>query len=191
VAEEIVGILLAAGAGSRFGGDKLLHPLAGGIPIGVAAAKNLHLACERTVAVVRPDDLELIRELAIAGCEIVPCAEAKEGMGHSLAAGVRATAQASAWIVALGDMPYIHGTTYQAVAACLREGAALVATQYRTRRGHPVGFSNAWYPQLSSLSGDRGGGTLLEQYPSKLSLCKVEDLGVTQDIDYPWDVAAH
>ena len=36
----IVGILLAAGAGTRFGGGKLLHPLPDGVPMGVASVRN-------------------------------------------------------------------------------------------------------------------------------------------------------
>ncbi|MEK7877302.1 MAG: NTP transferase domain-containing protein, partial [Pseudomonadota bacterium] len=38
---DITAILLAAGSGSRFGGDKLLHPLADGTPMGVQGARNL------------------------------------------------------------------------------------------------------------------------------------------------------
>ena len=39
--KNIVGILLAAGTGSRFGGDKLLHPLPDGIAIAAHAARTL------------------------------------------------------------------------------------------------------------------------------------------------------
>jgi molybdenum cofactor cytidylyltransferase len=116
----IVGILLAAGNGSRFGGDKLRYCLDDGTPLGVAAAVNLRPACEYMTAVLRPNDDELASLLTEAGCEIIFCAEACKGMGHSLAAGVGATADASAWIVALGDMPFIRTATHQAVAESLK-----------------------------------------------------------------------
>ena len=58
---RVVGILLAAGRGSRFGGDKLIAPLRtaalgvpAGTPLGVAAARNLVVALPDSVAVVRP-----------------------------------------------------------------------------------------------------------------------------------------
>ena len=153
---EIVGVLLAAGAGKRFGGDKLLYRLPDGTPMAVAAATQLKLACGRVVAVVRPGDDQLAALLADAGCEIVVCSEAGGGMGHSLAAGVRATTAAGGWIVALADMPFIASASHQAVASSLRAGASLAASQYQGRRGHPVGFSSVWFAQLAALTGDQG-----------------------------------
>ena len=49
----ISGVLLAAGAGSRFGGGKLLHPLEDGVAIAAHAARNLMSATGEVVAVVR------------------------------------------------------------------------------------------------------------------------------------------
>lgn len=184
----IVGVLLAAGVGRRFGGDKLMHRLPDGRAMAVAAAANLRPACERLVAVLRPGDGELANLLTTAGCEVVRCPEADRGMGHSLASGVRASADASGWIVALADMPFIAAGSHQAVASCLRAGASLAATQYQGRRGHPVGFSSEWFPQLAAMVGDQGAKTLLEKHRQTLILCPVNDAGVVRDIDRPEDL---
>lgn len=186
--EGIVGVLLAAGAGTRFGGDKLLYRLPDGRPMAVAAAASLLSACERVVAIVRPEHDGLATLLAAAGCEIVPCPEAAGGMGHSLAAAVRATAGASGWVVALADMPFIASCSHHAVASCLSAGASLAATQYQGRRGHPVGFSGEWYPELVAMTGDQGGRAILEKHRQELVLCPVEDSGVVWDIDRPTDL---
>jgi molybdenum cofactor cytidylyltransferase len=183
VSSGIVGILLAAGAGSRFGGDKLRHPLSDGTPMALASALNLRPACDRLIAVVRPGQDALADLLTTAGCEIVFSPESTDGMGHSLAAGARAAAQASGWIVALADMPFIATTTHQAVASRLREGASLVATEYRGERGHPVGFSHAWFSQLAAMTGDQGGKSILQAHRQQLVLCAVDDPGVLRDID--------
>jgi molybdenum cofactor cytidylyltransferase len=188
VQRGIVGLLLAAGAGKRFGGNKLMHPLQDGTPMAVAAAINLKPACDHLIAIVRPKDDELASALANVGCEIVVCADAELGMGHSLAAGVRATEDAAGWIVALGDMPFIATTSHQAVAARLREGASLVATQYQNRRGHPVGFANKWFAELSSLDGDQGARSILETHQQDVILCKVDEPGVLWDIDQAQDL---
>lgn len=187
--DELTGILLAAGAGSRFGGAKLLHRLADGRPIAVAAAGSMRPACERLIAVLRPGDTQLAGLLAQAGCEIVVCADAELGMGHSLAAGVRAADYAQAWLVALADMPFIATASHQAVADRLRAGASLVASQYQGQRGHPVGFNAAWRDQLLALSGDQGARSILGQHRDRLELCPVDDAGVLHDIDRPADLA--
>lgn len=185
----IVGVLLAAGAGTRFGGGKLLHRLPDGTPIAVAAAISLRPACERLVAVVRPGDDELAGLLAHAGCEIIVCEEAANGMGHSLATGVKASTGASAWLVALADMPFIDTASHQAVAACLHAGASFAATQFHGTRGHPVGFSAAWFSQLAALTGDQGARAILGQHSQHVMLCSVDDAGVLRDIDRPGDLA--
>lgn len=187
---EIVGLLLAAGKGRRFGSDKLMHPLADGLPMALVAAANLRPACDRVVVVLRAADHPLAGRLVDAGCEIVVCPEADGGMGHSLAAGVRATADAAGWVVALADMPFIQPSTHRAIAAALRAGASLAAPQYQGRRGHPVGFAGKWLEALSALSGDHGGRAILGAHRAQLMLQPVDDPGVLMDVDRPEQLPA-
>ncbi|WP_265949434.1 nucleotidyltransferase family protein [Dechloromonas sp. A34] len=186
---EIVGILLAAGQGSRFGSDKLLHSLPDGTPLAVAAARNLCLACNRVIAILRPGSDFLAGLLSAAGCETVICPDAESGMGYSLAAGVKASPSAAGWLVALADMPFIAPASHQAVAASLRAGASLAAGAYQGRRGHPVGFAGRWFEQLAALTGDQGGKSILEAHRQELTLCPVDDPGVLRDIDRPADLS--
>jgi len=183
VSEPIVGILLAAGRSTRFGSDKLLHRLPEGSPMAVMAARSLLGACDRLIAVVRPGSEELAGLLDAIGCEILVCTLADAGMGQSLAAGVEASSNAHGWVVALADMPYILPGTHQAVVEQLRSGFSLVATEYRGHRGHPVGFSSAWFDHLVTLVGDKGGKNILDSHVDKLHLCSLEDQGVLRDID--------
>jgi molybdenum cofactor cytidylyltransferase len=185
---EIVGLLLAGGASQRFGDDKLQCKLADGRPMIVAAAANLMPACDRLIAVLSTEDGELASLLSATGCQIVHAAHASLGIGASLAAGVKASAKANGWLVALADMPYIESRSHRCVLAQLRTGASLAATQYQGRRGHPVGFSKKWYSQLVGLRGSQGGKTLLERHPDELILCPVDDQGVVWDIDHPEDL---
>lgn len=184
----IVGILLAAGRSSRFGSDKLLHRLPDGRPLAIAAAANLRPACDRLIAVVRPGSPALAEQLEAAGCAIVDCPDADAGMGHSLAAGVRATPDAAGWLVALADMPFIATASHVAVADQLRAGASLAASEYQGQRGHPVGFAARWFDQLAGLTGDHGGRPILAAHSEQLVLCPVDDPGALRDIDRPEDL---
>ena len=78
---RIAGILLAAGAGTRFGGGKLLAKLADGTTVGRRACANLVAAVPEVIAVVRPGDDELAEELAAAGARVTVCPDAQAGMG--------------------------------------------------------------------------------------------------------------
>ena len=158
---RIVGVLLAAGRGERFGGHKLLAPLPDGTAVAVAAARNLDDALPDSVAVLRP--------------------------GTSLARGIAAS-DADGWVIALADMPAIQPATVKAVAAALAAGAPLVAPVYRGQRGHPIGFARRFRDALTALTGDRGGRDILAQHAQDLRLIDVDDPGVLLDIDRAVDL---
>lgn len=185
---EIVGILLAAGAGRRFGGDKLLHVLADGTPMALGAARNLGSACDRVVVVLRAAGHPLARDFEEAGYALVVCPNADGGMGYSLAAGVRAAHDAAGWVVALADMPFIQPDSLRTVAAALRAGASLAAPTFQGRRGHPVGFARQWRDALCALVGDQGARQILTTHREQVVLCPVDDEGVLMDIDRPQDM---
>jgi len=183
----IAGVLLAAGAGTRFGGRKLLYPLATGTSVGIAALRNLRSALPHVVAVVRPGDDELRLLLAAEHVSIVECAEAERGMGHSLAAGVAAKSEADGWVIALGDMPHIQPDTIRAVTEALERGVPLVVPIFAGQRGHPVGFGRRFRDDLLALSGDAGARAILTRHPSAVHQLEVIDPGVVQDVDTPAD----
>ena len=185
---RIVGVLLAAGQGTRFGGDKLLAALADGTPVGVAAARHLAAALGEVIAVVRPEDARLIHLLAATGITVERCPSAWKGMGSSLAHAVQASADADGWIVALADMPLVRPATVRAVASALEGGAALVAAAYRGSRGHPVGFAQAYGPKLAALTGDAGARDIVRAERDRLRLVECDDPGVLADVDTPADL---
>lgn len=185
---EPVGILLAAGSASRFGAAKLLHPLDDGTQVGVASARGLIETLSRVIAVVRPDDHALHEAFADRGLELVENPQAENGMGSSLATGVKAAPDASGWVIALADMPWVQAATIRRLAEGLKQGASIIAPVYQGRRGHPVGFSAHWLAELVALSGDRGARKLLVRNANQLEQLETADAGVLIDIDYPSDM---
>ncbi len=187
---RIVGLLLAAGQGRRFGADKLRQPLADGTPVAVAAARALKAACPESVAVLRPEQDELAGWLAAEGLTVIRAAAAHGGMGHSLAAGVAASPDADGWLVALADMPRIRVATHRSVADAIANGAALAAPTYAGQRGHPVGFAARWRDALMALEGDEGARSIVRRNAGLLHAIGTDDPGVLQDVDTPADLAA-
>jgi molybdenum cofactor cytidylyltransferase len=201
-AARIVGVLLAAGRGERFGGDKLLArgrsvgglgapglPDLGAECIGVVACRHLLAALPKVIAVVRPDDHALAAALGAAGAQIVRCVTADDGMGASLGCGVMATRDAAGWLVALADMPWVLPATIARVAAAIADGAPVAAPFHNGRRGHPVGFSAVCYEKLAALSGDEGAKAVVAAYADELAHIDVDDPGTSRDIDTPADLA--
>ncbi len=185
---KIRGILLAAGSSSRFGANKLLHPLpagtaGAGMPIAVASARNLAAALPNPIAVVRPGVPALESALREAGCEVVVCPNADEGMGASLAFAVAAARDAYGWVVALADMPYLRPDTITAVAQWVADGAVIAAPVHNGGRGHPVGLTEWVREELLALRGDEGARRILQRHAGSIQLIPVDDPGTLRDID--------
>ena len=179
------GILLAAGQGKRFGADKLLHPLADGTPLALAAARQLQAALPHSIAVVADTEGELARHLAWLGLQVVANPQAAQGMGTSIACGVAASSTARGWVIALADMPWVPPAVIRAVADTLAQGAAIAAPACRGRRGHPVGFAACHGAALQQLRGDAGARGILAAHRASLQLIETAEQGVLLDIDVP------
>lgn len=184
----IVGILLAAGKATRFGGDKLLAELGNGQCVAEVACARLRPVVDRLIAVVRPEASELAIRLTTAGAEICVFANADKGMGASLAHGVRQAPDADGWLIALADMPLIATADARQVVDALRAGAAIAAPVWLGERGHPVGFAQVHFAELTALSGDQGARTLLTRYAGDLVEVHVSPAGTWHDVDTAGDL---
>jgi molybdenum cofactor cytidylyltransferase len=185
-----VGILLAAGRGSRFDPsgerNKLLARLPGGEPVAVASARALLAVLPRVVAVVAQEG-ELAQALRTCGCEVTVCADAARGMASSLVHAVRHSLPAAdAWVVALGDMPFVRPATIRALTDALGAGAGIAAPSSQGRRGNPVAFAKAHLADLLALEGDQGARRILAAQP--VVQVEVADPGIFSDIDTPADL---
>ncbi len=184
----MLGILLAAGASTRFGSDKLQQPLPHGVTVAVQAARHLKVAVPRVLAVVRPGENTTAEALRDEGCEVVVCERAIEGMGASLACAARSAGGVDGYVIALGDMPFIRPSTIAAVRDALVAGAPLAAPYFRTYRGHPVGIAARFRGELEALGGDEGAKQVLAAHMQDLVKIPVGDPGVLRDIDKPEDL---
>jgi len=188
---QTVGILLAAGRGRRFDPsgvrDKLLQVLPDGALVAVASARHLLAVFDRVIAVVPPSDRGVAAALRALGCEVTTCPDADTGMGASLAHAVAASLPAAqAWVIALGDMPFVQAATVRALSDALAGGADLAVPVSEGKRGNPVGFGAVHLPALLALAGDEGARRIVRGSP--VVEVQVDDPGIFRDIDTAADL---
>lgn len=186
----VCAIVLAAGEGTRFqaiagqGQSKLLAHCIGrdGVerPVLEQALVNLQGVVDKVVVITRPDYPKIIALAHQYRCELVMLASA--GMGDSIAAAVAAEPDHRAWLIVLGDMPFILPQTLHKVAASL-EGGRISVPVLSGELGHPVGFGNQYGPSLMALSGDQGARRLFKE--GCVQQVEVDDPGVLWDVDVP------
>ena len=184
-------IVLAAGAGARFGGAKLTAPWRGGLLIHGALAAAFD-APARAVAVVTGADPRVgpvaqawaSRQGETARLRMVHAIDYVEGMAATLCAGLAALpADTSGVFVFLGDMPDIPAAILQPLVNALASGAKAAAPAFNGKRGHPVLFSRGLFDALTALRGDTGAREILHSLGDTLALVQTSDPGVLFDVD--------
>ena len=170
----IAGILLASGASTRFGGDKLLATL-DGRPVVRWSAEALVDGVDTLVVVVREEALTVRRALEGLPIRWAINQDAERGMSTAIRAGIAALpASVAAAIVALGDQPLVDASVVEGLVARWRErGARAVQPRYDDGRGHPVLFDRSLFPALSALAGDVGARAVLDSVGDALDLLPV------------------
>lgn len=183
VCGRVAGILLAAGAGSRFGGNKLEAALNGEL-LGLHAARTLaRVGCGHLLAVHDPAQVALAEALAALGYQLIPNTKASAGMGHSLALAVQAaqSTDADAILVCLADMPFVTADHLSAIIAIGTK--RVIASSNSTTRMPPALFPRSYWPILAQTAGDSGARALLKD--AAIVMATPDMLA---DIDYKSDL---
>lgn len=195
-----VGILLAAGKSTRFGSNKLLYPLIENTPMILVSAAKLVSILPHSIVVINRALSTLTTQLEQMGLHVVINEQAEQGLGSSIACGVRASKyvseltndntchDASSWLIMLADMPYIKTQTIMLLTDKLKEGARMIAPVFDQQRGHPVGFNQCYRNELLALNEDMGARQVLKNHQSELELVSVNDEGILIDVDQASDV---
>ena len=179
-------IILAAGQGSRFGGDKLMAKMPDGRSL-IEHSLSSYLALGLPITcVVRSQDHALRRHLQNYPIFVLPITNANQGLSTTLIAGLEHCADFSGWIIGLGDMPMIKTDTLINLADTLDNGSEktiVVLKNAQGKQGNPVGFSHHFYQHLVNLKGDRGARQLIRNQVDSVSVITTSDLGIFVDVD--------
>ncbi|MBU2662799.1 nucleotidyltransferase family protein [Actinoplanes bogorensis] len=176
------GILLAAGAGSRYGLPKALIRYPDRLLV-QRGADTLRTAGLSPVVVVLGASASLVKAAAPDLPQTVINPDWRSGMASSLKAGLLAVENADAAVILLVDMPGVTAAAVRRVAAHA-DPEALVMGGYGTRRGHPVLLGRAHWPGvIESAVGDTGARAYLKAHPVRV--VPVDDVADDLDLDVP------
>ena len=183
----ICGLILAAGAGTRFGArSKLLAELDGRPLLEHAVAAQCAVSeLERIVVVLGASADEISRSVNFMRAEPVLCPRWNDGQAYSLRCGIEALTAAgnvSRVIVTLGDQPRI-GSELIARFAGEPPGTRAV---YDGRPGHPVVLGPVQMRAIAALRGDRGAREILRGGPT----IECGSSTAARDVDTPEDLEA-
>ncbi|MGH7701648.1 MAG: nucleotidyltransferase family protein [Gemmatimonadales bacterium] len=195
-------LVLAAGEGRRWGGNKLMAPV-GGRPLISHVAATLAEARRQgllggTVAVVSGVDAALSRLLEEHGCRIAVNLAFASGLASSLRVGLIALEclegepLPGAALIAPGDQPALSVDMIARLVTAWRAGAGtVIRPRYAARPqapGHPVLLDRSRWALADRLTGDVGLGPLLRDRPELVTTIEVP--GDNPDLDTPADLIA-
>jgi molybdenum cofactor cytidylyltransferase len=186
-------VVLAAGAGRRFGGAKLLAEL-DDRPLVVHVLERLGAAGLAHPVVVVPPNGQVERALAGMTDRVVVNPQPERGLASSLqlgwAAALAEEPQPTAVVVVLGDQPRVSVDVLQRLAAAPLDAACpIVAPRYRGGGGsNPIRVEASAGALVAAATGDRGLGPLLDQRPDLVRWLDVE--GTNPDVDTPAELAS-
>jgi molybdenum cofactor cytidylyltransferase len=183
----IGGLVLAAGAATRFGAPKQLADL-DGVPMLEYALRAITASpVGRVVVVLGSGAEEIAATVDLHGAEPRVCSRWEEGQSASLACGLAELADCEAVVVTLGDQPRVSPDAIRRVIAA-RNGAAAVRATYGGSPGHPVLLERELFEPLRNVTGDKGARNLLMSVQVLDIPC--DDLGGGEDVDTPAELDA-
>lgn len=190
MSERVTAVVLAAGAGSRFGGGKSVAPL-GGRPILQHVLDTLADAgLDEVVVVLGKDAAEVEAAIAWRTERRIVNPQPDRGVSSSLVLGVAALeADADAALVVLGDQPRTSVGTVRALLGAPDEAAhPVVVPRYDDDHGrNPVLLRRAAFALVAEAQGDRGLGPVLAAHPKLVQEVAVP--GSNPDVDTHDDLA--
>ena len=184
-------LLVAAGSGSRFGGDKL-RLLIDGQPMGVHALDVLQRApFALRVLITSADKGYLIEAAKARHYDIVINPAPERCMSSSVRLGTEHISKTGAYdgiLYAVADQPNVSAATVmRLLKAFSAEPGCIWAPEAEGKRGNPVIFPASLYEELMKVQGDRGGRQVIAAHPDLLRTMAV-DATELKDIDTKEDL---
>ena len=180
-----VGIILAAGSGSRMGTPKATLEINGERLID-RAVSLFHGAGIKDVCVVLGAWQGLVPD-----AEVLINPDWETGMGSSLRVGLDYVEKRSEFTEAIITLVDLPGLTSAAIRAIADSAHEIVMATFNSKPGHPVKFARKYWKEIAqSADGDAGARNFLKGRDDVTKIA-LENLATGKDIDTPEDLAGY
>ena len=183
-------VLLAAGQSSRMRGeDKLLRPV-NGVPLILHLIQEIKQVVSDVIVVVPDLNHPRAQLLSGKGVRCVPCPEASNGQGHSIACGINALDDTCCGVlISPCDLPALTAHDIKLVISefSSQNHLKVVYHSHQGQIGHPVAFPTFLIGELKNLKGDTGARAILKTTHIEQIAIKSDSTGPFIDLDTPED----
>ena len=181
-------VVTAAGAAKRYGGEKLTEPFMGK-PLAAYILEALaELPFQKRFLVLQSRHTTLAALGEENGFMLLNNDQPELGMSRSVRLGLEAARAESPLgvLYSVADQPFLTAELIRALSErFLSEPAYFWAPSHQGQRGNPVYFPKWSFDELAAISGDRGGGALLQRHPDRIRLMELDEEAPLFDLDTP------
>lgn len=177
-------VILAAGLGTRFGGDKLLAVF-DGQPLYRRVMEAVPGVCRQKTAVVS-GDRRILTAAEEAGFLPVVNDWPEEGISRSIRLGLEALGDCAGALFMVGDQPLLRRETAARLLEAAAENPGCIIAPVRSdgKPGNPCFFPARFFPALKALEGDTGGRRVMAAHPEAVVTVPAADRELA-DTDSP------
>ena len=189
---KVVGLVLAAGAGRRFGGPKALVEIKGQLLVDRAVRMLRDGGCDEVVVVLGASADVVVARAQLDDVYLSISKEWERGQGASLTTGLAdvAATDAEAVVVALVDQPWVGAEAVRRLRQAAESGAIAAVATYDGQPRNPVLLARSiWTAVAQSAVGDVGARAWLRANPDQVVAVDCTGTGDPRDIDIPADLA--
>lgn len=184
----VAGVMLAAGASTRMGRNKLFFELEGETVLRRAVGRAAAAGLEPVVVVLGHEADRARQELTAVSCRTVVNPDYERGVNLSLRTGIAALpAEASAVVVMLADMPFVTTSMLATLVERYRNGTApLIVSDYAGVNAPPMLYDRVLFPELQTMEGEGCGKQVVRRHRSEAVAVPWPAAALT-DLDVPDD----
>ncbi len=184
-------VLLAAGASTRFGSNKLMACYKGR-PMYLHTLEKIR-TLDTAVKVVVSGTEEVLKDAEAMDMLIVRNSHPENGISTSLRLGLK-KCLAYCWqqsidlqgvLFCVCDQPELKEESIKAILSLAHQKPGkIICAGTGEKKGNPVCFDKVYFSELLQLTGDMGGKQVIRKHPDNLVICQLSEREL-QDIDTP------